>query len=470
MPDTKISAMTDAGALTGSEQLPVIRGGVNYRTTPAGIVALAVGITGPQGAPGQSYGSALLSGGGAIWTGTLSVTITAATYAINGTVYSSAQTDLTFAAGNATNPRIDIIALNTSGAAVIVQGTAAVNPAEPQIDPLTQLKLYYVYIPALAAALSITNTLVYREDTEWTTSVSGGTIVKNSTSNPFAGTKDVEATTAINGDWVEFDKGSTFDSTLANTLTMRLRSKAAWPNAKTLVWQFRNAAGVPQGFGVAVKTGIFGYDSSNLSYLGVSIPIGNFGIAGLTVQKLRATITGGGAGIGFYLDDVIIQGGIAPAQPTPYMRWMGPYSNTTQYVLNDVTSYRNKTYVSAGTTLGVFPPNAPWTDLAPDSIRAISDQATIVWDLSDSPAAAVTITANRTVGAPTNIMAGRSYALTVIQPPSGGPWTLTWNSVFKWPGGTPPVLSTAANAIDVVTFMGGINGVTLNGVIQKGFA
>lgn len=156
------------------------------------------------------------------------------------------------------------------------------------------------------------------------------------------------------------------------------------------------------------------------------------------------------------------------------MRWMGVHNPGIAYSFNDVTSFAGKTWVAgADVPAGppyVRPPTAPWVDLAPTTIIAISDAATITWDLGLSPIAAVTITANRTVAAPTNVQAGGSYVLAVFQPPSGGPCTLTWNAMFKWPGGTAPVLSTAASALDVFTFIGGVNGVTLYGTVQKGFA
>ena len=44
-----------------------------------------------------------------------------------------------------------------------------------------------------------------------------------------------------------------------------------------------------------------------------------------------------------------------------------------------------------------------------------------------------------------------NLVLMVIQDSTGGR-TITWPSNVKWPGGTAPTLSTAANAIDIITF------------------
>lgn len=48
MADTKISALTAAGALTGSEAVPVVQGGATKRTTLAAVAALAAA---PAGVP-----------------------------------------------------------------------------------------------------------------------------------------------------------------------------------------------------------------------------------------------------------------------------------------------------------------------------------------------------------------------------------------------------------------------------------
>jgi hypothetical protein len=49
----------------------------------------------------------------------------------------------------------------------------------------------------------------------------------------------------------------------------------------------------------------------------------------------------------------------------------------------------------------------------------------------------------------TNVVAGGSYALKIIQGATAR--TLTWPTGTKWPGGTPITLSTNSGAIDLVT-------------------
>lgn len=82
---------------------------------------------------------------------------------------------------------------------------------------------------------------------------------------------------------------------------------------------------------------------------------------------------------------------------------------------------------------------------------ALTDGATISWAANTAQVATFTfVSSNRTMGAPTGLVNGGFYALAVIQ--NAGSNTMTWNSVFKWTGGTAPTLSTAASAKDYFVF------------------
>ncbi len=95
------------------------------------------------------------------------------------------------------------------------------------------------------------------------------------------------------------------------------------------------------------------------------------------------------------------------------------------------------------------------------------DAANIAWNLEKSQAANVTLGGNRTLSNPTNKKAGASYTLVVKQDGTGSR-TLAYGTDYKWVGGVAPVLSTAAGAIDVLTFIS--DGSYMYGAIAKGFA
>lgn len=82
--------------------------------------------------------------------------------------------------------------------------------------------------------------------------------------------------------------------------------------------------------------------------------------------------------------------------------------------------------------------------------QTLTDAATVNWDASVGQVATLTLGGNRTMAAPTNLKAGY-YSLKVIQDATGSR-TITWNSVFKWPAGTAPTLTTTAAGVDVFSF------------------
>ena len=80
----------------------------------------------------------------------------------------------------------------------------------------------------------------------------------------------------------------------------------------------------------------------------------------------------------------------------------------------------------------------------------LTDGATITpnWDNGDNQY--VELAGNRTIANPSNINAGATYTLTIIQD-STGTRTASWGTYYKWAGGTAPTLSTDGDAIDLVT-------------------
>ena len=76
--------------------------------------------------------------------------------------------------------------------------------------------------------------------------------------------------------------------------------------------------------------------------------------------------------------------------------------------------------------------------------------ASMTLDLTASNSFSFTATSNFTLNAPTNQQAGQVFYIIVKQDATGGR-TCTWNSAFKFRGGTPASLSTAANSVDLIS-------------------
>lgn len=81
---------------------------------------------------------------------------------------------------------------------------------------------------------------------------------------------------------------------------------------------------------------------------------------------------------------------------------------------------------------------------------ALTDAASIATDASLSNTFTVTLGGNRTLANPTNLTNGAIYTWRVRQDGTGSR-TLAYGSKFKWPGGTPPTLTTTASATDFIS-------------------
>ena len=133
---------------------------------------------------------------------------------------------------------------------------------------------------------------------------------------------------------------------------------------------------------------------------------------------------------------------------TTWANTVGASGNSyTNYVGTSANSFANITYAPkiSPTFTGTV------TIDANIASQILTDGATINWDVSLGSVATVTLGGNRIIAAPTNLKIG-SYILHIIQDGSGNR-TVTWNSVFKWPAGVAPVLTTTGNRRDLFSFV-----------------
>jgi hypothetical protein len=142
--------------------------------------------------------------------------------------------------------------------------------------------------------------------------------------------------------------------------------------------------------------------------------------------------------------------GLASARPTTPPIAAGA---SAVYVATDthaVSFWDGTTWVaaSASSILGVV--NA-WTAAQRGVPVALTDAATIASDFSLGNNFSVTLGGNRTLGNPSNVVAGQAGQLVVKQDGTGSR-TLAYASDWKFPGGTAPTLSTAANATDILSY------------------
>lgn len=263
--------------------------------------------------------SALVSGGGVLWESDYNFRVSAATYLIQGDLFTSTEQTITLDAADPTLDRIDVIALDDTGTVVKITGTAAAQPSQPDVDPATQLQLTFVLVGAATTEPpNVANEDIYIDNTEWTATTSGSGWNPDSTNNPRSGTKDIEGTNVANNAYVQLGAPSPLTLDPYALLSVFIRSKAAWPKNRSLLFQWYSS-GVAVGVAITINTGFFGFDSSITgSYQLVAIPIASFSVpAGTSLNQLRITDKGGA--IGMYIDDIVLQafGGDIGSPPTP---------------------------------------------------------------------------------------------------------------------------------------------------------
>ena len=94
-----------------------------------------------------------------------------------------------------------------------------------------------------------------------------------------------------------------------------------------------------------------------------------------------------------------------------------------------------------------------WNPIVSNGVVALTDAVTIATDASLGSVYTVTISGNRTMGNPTNAVAGKRITYQIRQDAVGGR-TINWDTNFRFSQDVPsPTLSTSANLTDYIGFM-----------------
>ena len=112
-----------------------------------------------------------------------------------------------------------------------------------------------------------------------------------------------------------------------------------------------------------------------------------------------------------------------------------------------------------GTTIQAFDADTAKTDTAQTftaaqrgTIGTLTDGATITPDFATANNFTVTLAGNRTIANPTNITAGQSGSIFIVQDGTGSR-TAAWGSFWDFAGGTAPTLTTTAAGVDRVDYV-----------------
>ena len=86
------------------------------------------------------------------------------------------------------------------------------------------------------------------------------------------------------------------------------------------------------------------------------------------------------------------------------------------------------------------------------AIVTLTDGATVTPDMADGNNFSLTLGGNRTLANPTNLTAGQSGSIFLVQDGTGSR-TLAYGSYYDFAGGTAPTLTTTANAVDRIDYI-----------------
>ena len=130
----------------------------------------------------------------------------------------------------------------------------------------------------------------------------------------------------------------------------------------------------------------------------------------------------------------------------------GTLTATELGYVDGVTSAIQTQLNAKGVGDAVLANDQTWGGAQRGTITALTDASTIAVDFNSSNNFSVTLGGNRTLGQPSNQVAGQSGSIFVTQDGTGSR-TLAYHADWDFPGGTAPTLTTTANAVDRVDYI-----------------
>ena len=141
-----------------------------------------------------------------------------------------------------------------------------------------------------------------------------------------------------------------------------------------------------------------------------------------------------------------------PAAPTAAVSTNTTQLATTAFVVAEIAD-------EVGTTIQAYDADTAKTDTAQTftaaqrgTISTLTDGATITPDFATANNFTVTLGGNRTIANPTNLTAGQSGSIFIVQDGTGSR-TGAWGSYWDFAAGAAPTLTTDANAVDRVDYV-----------------
>jgi len=246
-----------------------------------------------------SYQTRLVSGS-AVWDTLLKYNVTRCTYFILGRFFTSLATTVTLAAADSSNPRIDVIYLDTLGHVGVLTGIPSPDPIKPVVNPISQIELTHININAQGTSpAGLKKQIVYNENlqvpTEWNTPASITQADYNYLANPYIGLKSINSTSSTLsslGGVLQFNNSHNVNADTCTLLSMYLRQNGTVIGIigrvettglvgelpSYYVQLFKGGIGVTNKIGII--NGFYGYNRLlTLAYQNVVIPFTDFTFA-----------------------------------------------------------------------------------------------------------------------------------------------------------------------------------------------
>jgi len=123
----------------------------------------------------------------------------------------------------------------------------------------------------------------------------------------------------------------------------------------------------------------------------------------------------------------------------------------TRFVVADPTADRDIGIPDASGTLALLNQVQLFTAAQRGAVVNLVSAATVTPDFSGGNYFSCVLDQNIVLGNPTGLAAGQSGVVELIQPASGGPYTVSYGGYWKFSSGTPSITSTSG-AIDLLVY------------------
>lgn len=201
----------------------------------------------------------------------------------------------------------------------------------------------------------------------------------------------------------------------------------------------------PSGINNAIRTLMAQIRDLQSGVSGDTIPVTAGGTGSTTASGARTALSAAASGANSDITSItglttpltVAQGGTGAATITGIVKGSGTSAFSS---------------ATAGTDYAKPDTASSWTAAQRGSISTLTDGATITPDFALANNYTVTLGGNRTLANPTNLTAGQSGSIFVVQDGTGSR-TLAYGSFWDFIGGTAPTLTTTANAVDRIDYV-----------------